>query len=326
MVQRRKGKKTKTKKKNSQAARLRYATPTGLPGSIGDISSKAIHSQVLALSNPWSKAARGAKVPDSDSSKSVACTLSWPTTVGTDANGKAAFYLRPNINAYYKNATAITGQTCTTFAAGVAIPDYAAVSAGFDSYRIVSWGVRVYSTLAPTNQAGSYKIITLPEDPANGFSWAGSLFEETASFSLATQDIHWISRPIGIKHREYVGMTSDAPWDRMFVAVEGAAASVGAVTFEVVLNLEAQINIGSIVSTMATEAAPENHHVTRAAAKTLAKHGGVHTSPSFGRIIGDTAKMALIEGASAAIPMIGPFLRGAFGGGRRGPHQIMDVD
>lgn len=320
MVRRNSKKNGGRKKKSTVPARLSYGNPNLVTGSVGGISSTALHQQVVGLTNPWSVHARGSKVPDSDSSKSITSTISWPKTFSVNSSGKAAICVRPELNHNILVADAINGtlqQVITFNPSPVPVPDYAALEKAFDSYRIVSWGIRVYTTLAPTNQAGSYKIITLPEDPIDGFSWGGSLWEETASFPLSQQDIHWIAKPIGVAHKEYRALDTVQSWDRVFIAVEGAPASSEAFTIELVYNLECQINIGSISSTMATKAADHNPHVVGASSKTLAVHGGVHSSPSFGSIISQAAKYALVEGASAVMPMIGPLIRGMAGSGRK---------
>jgi len=307
MVRRRNSKRPKGKK-TKQAVRNNYAVPTrNIPNSLGGYSLSRAHHQVVGLANPWSRQAKGSKIPDDDATQSIAATYTSPKTFEILANGSAVVIVKPGMNGTFAHAdvTNTTTQEVTSWISGIDFPNYAEMSSAFSEYRIVSWGVRVYSTYAPTAQNGSYKIITLPGPPGTPFSWAGSLFEATTSLPFSEKDIHWISAPIGVQHKEYIGMSSLASWDNLAVIVEGATPGWG-LTLEVVFNIECQIKALSIVSGMATPAADFDTHVVRAASKTRAKHKGAHNNRSFGSIIMNSAKDALTEGLASLIPFVGP--------------------
>lgn len=284
-----------------------YATPGNTASSVGSVGAPTLLNQVEGIVNPWSMHATGSKVPDDDGAKSVAMTISYPKSFKVDANGFGATYVAPDLNALFTSSSTIDGatQTVTTFGAPISVANYAEISAAFHRYRHVSWGVRVYSTLAPTEQKGSYKIVTMPENPPNGWSWAGGLFEDTVSLPLSEKGIHWISKPIGVNHKEYITPASTAFWTRCVVIVEGAPVSSTAYTIEIVLNLECQINIGSITSVLATPAADNNTLVNSAAASTRAVHGKTHHKPGFMDEIKSFALSSLRKVAVQAIPYVG---------------------
>lgn len=191
-------KKGKKKKSGSRSANYAYATPTNITSSVGSIRSGSLHHQVAGLCDPWSPQARGSKVPDTDSTKSVPITITWPRTYDTLVTGTKVCLIQPSLESTLRTNQTNVGQTVAggQWNGAEDSPDFTALDAAFDKYRIVSWGVRVYSTLAPTDQAGSFKLITLPETPdyTASFSYGGSLFEDTVSLPLSDKDIHWISK------------------------------------------------------------------------------------------------------------------------------------
>lgn len=300
--------KSKKKQKSSKRVDYNYAVPGNIRNTVGSVSATTLANQVEGLTNPWSEHARGSKVPDDDAAASVPFTISYPKTFTTNAAGYGVTFVSPELDSVFESASAIVGgtQTVTTFAAGVPVANLADYQAAFHRYRFVSWGVRVYSTLAPTDQQGSYKIITMPENPVNGWSWAGGLFEDTVSLPLSEKNIHWISKPIGVNYKEYSTLTDSLFWTRCVVIVEGAPASVDAYTIELVMHCEGQINIGSVVSTMATPAADSNPAAVAAVAKTRAHHGKTHHKPGFMGVIRGFALNALRDSAAAMIPFVGP--------------------
>lgn len=260
--------------------------------------SQSDHAHTIALSNPFSEHAVGAKLPDENSTKSVSVTINDTFTMNTDANGRADARISPNVGAGTFDHAATSGSTgVTSWAAAVALTDIAAYQAAFDSYRIVGWGLKVTSLLAPTNQKGYFRVITMPEDNNGGvYITNGGLHEEIKVFPGSEMDIHWISKSHGAEFKDYVPFdgTVTPAWDFCHVRYQGGPASTtDAVLVQVVFHLECQIELGSVTSTMATPAAPHKPHVMSAAANTLAKHGGAHAGSTFGGLISRFAKSAL---------------------------------
>jgi len=233
-------------------------------GSLSYAASQSDVNQLHGLSNPFCPEARGSKLPDVDSTKSVAVSLVNRHTVSSDATGKLAVRFQPSLAAHKSIATTITGDVITTFGAATATTDNAALASAFDDYRIVSWGVKVYTTLAPTSQSGFFTVITGPS-LGNGVNAASSFFEETKTYPLTETTTQWISKPVGNGFMDYSNITSACPWDEVVIYASGLPASAaGALQFEVYINLEAQVALGTITSAIATPAADHKPHLLTA--------------------------------------------------------------
>jgi hypothetical protein len=262
--------------------------------------SSSDHALTVALANPFSPQAVGVKIPDDDSSRSVAVTIHDSVQLATNANGHAdvCFSAKLSGETYVTAATTGSGGVLT-WNSPSDLTDTAAYVAAFDTYRVCSWGVRVYNTLAPTSQKGIIRIITCPESPntKTPFITNGGLHEDLKIFPASETDIHWISRPQGTEWKQYVKFddTAYAPdWDHVHIRYEGGPVSTSnALMVEVIYHVECQIALGGVTATMATPAADHKPHVLSASAKTLAKHGGSHAGASFGGLISRFAKSAL---------------------------------
>lgn len=307
-------------KKSARKVDYTYAAPGNIRSTVGSVSASSLANKVEGLSNPWSQHARGSKIPDDDSSPSVPITMSYPKTFKTDANGYCAVVVIPCLNGLFKGATGTGGaidganQTVTTWNTSTdKMANYTEFAAAFHRFRIVSYGLRVYSTLAPTDQAGSYKIITLPETPGNGWSWAGGMFEDTVSLPLSEKNIHWIAKPIGVDYKGYSQPADTLFWNRCAIIVEGANGTADAVTVEIVLNLEATINIGSITSTMATPAEDHSPHVMAATSRVRTKYGKAHAHSNLMNDIKNFTLDSLRHVAVQSIPYVGQFINGMIG-------------
>ena len=143
------------KKRNTKNIQYSIGKPTtSTRGYVGFAASESDHRQVHSITNPFSDDARGSKLPDADSSKSVAMSIVSQRNIASDANGKAALRVKPSLAGAFQPYTTITGTVITTFAATVAIPDNTTIAAQFSKYRLLSWGIKIYPVLAPTNQSG----------------------------------------------------------------------------------------------------------------------------------------------------------------------------
>lgn len=294
-----------TRKRNtngraSKPVRYRYPVPTkSQKNALAADSVSKDHDHVVALSNPFSPQAVGAKIPDENSTKSVAVTVHDTFYMATSATGYADARVVPNIGYGTVRHAATSGSAgVVTWAAEVDLTDAATYRDAFDSYRIVGWGIRVYNTLAPTQQSGVIRIITCPEDPATGggaYITNGGLHEAISVYPASSEAIHWISKAHGTEWRDYRKFTgSELPWDAVHIRYEGGPASAtNAIAVEMVFHLECQVELGTISATMASPAADHKPHVLAAASKTLAKHGGTHVGHSFGGLISRFAKSAL---------------------------------
>jgi len=310
----RNGKNKKSKERaGHQSANLRYAKPTpngrGAINATNKVRGDVVHT--CSITDPWCPHATGAKLPDSDSSRSVPITLKFMLPASTDANGAFAKTISPSLAAHFTGSTTITGGAVTVWGAATSVSDYAAIAAEFASYRIVSMGVRVYSVLAPTAQSGFIRFITNPH-PVTGaaYTYTGGLHESLSQYATAGCDAHWVAKPVGADYLTYVDIAARPSWDELIVIGEGLPASTsGACQFEVVMHLECQIDIGGIGSLIASPAALSKPRI-------LAASGAVHNA--IGGVINDTteavttkiSKMAKNAVSEVAADIL-PFLKGA---------------
>jgi hypothetical protein len=333
------------KGKGRVSAQLTTGKPSGgNKGSVGAVglSNGAIRN-ASAISDPFSPNARGAKIPDSNSSRSVPITLRTRTALSTNASGNGSRLVTPGLADHVCAPSAIT-TTSTTIdiqTNATDISDFAAIAAACDSYRIVSWGIRVFSPLSPLDQHGEVTLITLPDDAVNYFganvAFSGSLFEGVSRYPMANCDIHWVSKPKGNRWMDYTAVANSFPaYDSVLVVLTGAKATqTQALIIESFINIEAQPTLLSISSLVSTPAADHHPHALAAGNNVHNKHSGAHngTTQSFSSklwgFLGDT----LSDVASSAIPMVGNTIGRAIKGfmGRKPrqlalPAPVMEVD
>lgn len=315
MAGKKKGNKAKARRTGNRVVKYTQGVPTPRQRNYVSFATTAndLH-HVKALTNPFSDFARGAKIPDDDSARSIALqivdfnSIDVPSTTG----GMFAVSVTPSLAASLTKAATMSSTQVLTWGTALPLADSAALTAGLHKYRVVSWGVRIYCTLAPTARSGWMKVITLPERLETPFNFHSGFFEEVKAYPLAEETVHWISKPVGIGWKEYVdpSTTGYPPWENVIIVVGGlpTGAQNGAFCIETVLNIEGLPNIGSISGAAATPAADSKPHVLAAAARTLAKHGGSHMGTSFGGIISNFAEAALRGVVNAVVPGAGALI------------------
>lgn len=307
----------KPNKKNAKVVQYTQGLPNPKPRNyISYATATGDMHAVHALTNPFSDHARGAKIPDADSSRSVAMQIVDLNTFDADANGRLAVSFVGSMGGTVTAAATMNSTQVTAWSTTAALSDYTTLTGALDKYRIVSWGIRVYSTLAPTSRSGWFKVITLPERFATPFTYNSGFFEEVKAYPMTEDSVHWISKPIGSSWKEYSTFASTGflAWDNVIVVAAGLPASaVGALCVEVVYNIEAQPKLGSLTGSAATPAADYKPHVLTASAKTLARHGGSHAGNAFGAVIASFAESALRSAANAVVPGLGNVLSGLKG-------------
>lgn len=314
--------------KGKKSANLRYSVPTRTPkGGIYPHSGSKNYEAVCALSNPFCAAARGSRIPDDDSSPSIPATMTNTFEVVTDSAGDAAFSISPALFSIFKTASVVTGTTATTWNSAQAIKDYTALSTAAHEIRVVSFGVRVYSVLAPTEQSGYCRLMTAPEVFVNGINLDGGLWEAVETYPMSELDAHVILKPQGNEWKSYKPMTDFFNYNYLAGIVKGAAPSKTALIVELVVNVEFTVNLSNITASVALPGEPSNPHVLAAASRVHAKHKGIHngTTQTVGSKLLGFAKTALLDVAASAIPYFGGAVKSLFTGGNRYP-TIMEVD
>lgn len=280
--------------------------------------AKALQPAVVGLTNPFAPEALGCKIPDDDSTASFTAQIRNIVSFGADAAGHFGFTAAPQPDRYNgRTLTLDSTDLHITATTDVQNPDYSAYYAQMDSYRIVSWGIRVYCTLPDDLAKGSIRICTVdanPSAPPSGQDATQSmLFPEIYNGPIKGLDAYWVSRPTGVTWKEYISPQSFAPWTYCLVTGRGLDAGTnGVVQVEYIYNVEVIPKFGSITSTLATPAATNNHVVLAASSAVHAKRKGAHESRSslFSQVA-NFARDALLDVASSYVPVIGGALRNA---------------
>lgn len=257
--------------------------------------------------NPWSASARGSKIPDDDSSRSVAITVTDTFSVTTNAGGNQAVYIRPCLAGSHALSSSITNYV-PAWAPADNIVDYTAVSGAFSKYRIVSWGYRFITTESALSSKGRVRIITA--DQTTAVSLAGGLFETVTDYALSQADIAWVSRPLGVNWKEYIDIDAIHSWDYGLILITGANASTYVASIEVVYNLECIVELGTVTGAIATPAA--DHHPLALTAADHVRNKTAHSgnAPSFFGQLWSAAKSGILTAAQAyASPLLGGVAR-----------------
>jgi len=298
--------KSKNQKRNTKKIQYTRGAPTrNNKGALGFANIEQDAAQVHSLANPFCQEARGSKLPDSDSSKSVAISLVTRKHISTDTNGLTAIRIKPSLAETYSVASTITGSVITTLASATAIADNTALAAQFGDYRIVSWGVKIFSTVAPTDQSGHFSMITNPSF-TNGADTASSFFEETLAFPTTETTVQWISKPVGNSYLDYQDITSECSWDHLLIYGSGLPASTTAVfSIEVFFNLECQVKLGAISAAIATPAADHKPHILTAVGHVAKKLAGSKLAQEAKQGVFGWIKNALGTVAKAGLSFIG---------------------
>lgn len=272
----------------------------------GNVAVRTAAEKAAALVDPFCEVARGSKIPDHDSSRSVAFQLKWAEQFNTTGSGEIGANFRPNLSAMRRKASTFTGTSIATWQAADTSPDYSAISSAFSEYRIVSWGIRVINLVAPTDQSGYVRFITHPADPtAAALPFSGGLFAEVHDLPAHDLDAVWISKPLGSEWTQYEPIGGYHNWENVTIVGTGWPSSyTGAVRVEVVFNIEAVVSVGSISSLMSSPAADHSPVAITTAEHTKKKHPSVVRTKSWFSVIGN----ALWEGAKSAVSAYAPGL------------------
>lgn len=265
-----------------------------------------------ALLNPFSPVARGAKIPDDDSARSIAFTSVNRKTVSVGGS-TTVFTFTPNLSTYYKQSQTISGGVVTVWNPTVTpVENFTNISDTFSQYRIVSWGVRVVPLAAPTAQSGYISMQTngidatvANYDPYSGF------YEEIENYPVAGSEVMWVAKPQGTDWKVYQPIAAGHNWTSLAVFIDGYT---GLVLFETVFNVEATVQINTIAGALATPAEDHKPHVLTLTDHVRNRTKHAHPNePAFSA----TLKSAMAQGigmlADAAIPAAGKFLMRAFG-------------
>lgn len=282
--------------------------------------SPSLVSDVCSLTDPFCPHAAGARLPDTNSTKTIGLAIRHKQIVSVDANGKAALLVRASLTNCFTAHTTITGTAVTTWATATGVTDETAYTDNLHDYRVVSFGVRCFPVQAPTAQQGAVRMITVSDNaPANGYDAGGNLHEAVNDFPLAAPELLWASKPHGNRAAEFNTTSSSATaWDSLVIFVDGATQSAGTdvLAVELYLNIEATPNLGVIGAGLTTPSPASKPALLHARDKVMQDTGGAWMSSvwDFGKRVMSSAATSL---ANVAVDMIPGFVGGALRGGRR---------
>lgn len=324
-------KRTKNRR-GRQNAKLTYPSNSGSGrNSVGGAVVRRAHNDAAythALVNPFSSEARGVKCPDDDSSRSVAFQLKWRSVFTVDGTGRGAAAYNPSLSSMRNSAATLNATSVLTWNGAARSGDFTAIDTAFNSYRIVSWGIRIIPLMAPTSQQGRIRVITMSERPSITFPFNtdGGFFEEVEDYAVANSDIHWVAKPVGNAYKQYVNVSSgEASWEYAVVDVHGAVAN-GEFAIEVVYNVEAQVKLDSISGSIATPAADHSPRVLSAADHARNRSKNTHADrPSLLGALWGAAKNGLVAAAHTyGTPLVGMAARALLGRPYREQPALMD--
>lgn len=319
-------KRTRKRSGGKKSANYTYGTPSGnARSSVGNYSSVQrsesigrVHRTLVGITNPFSDASRGSRIPDDDAAPSIPITMkaavSFNPTQGPNGD-QIAVLVQPGLDLTYRQSAtfnALKDTEVATWDVWQALGDAPAVIANAKQWRLVSMGVRFYSSAPPTAQGGVVRVVTSPMNPGSNVDIAGGFWQSVDNFAISQSDVHVVLKPQGTTWKEYNETNVIADYDKVIFLVQGAS-SVHKVHVEITMNMEILPLIGSITGSLAKPGEPSNPHVLQAASRVHSGHDGIHKSaPSMFSKLGSLAKNALIDVASSAIPFVGNALGNYF--------------
>lgn len=321
-------------KKRGTKGRRRVNNTMGVPSSNprSGLTSQALgghHKTVVGLTNPFSEAAKGARIPDDDSARSFTAQIKQYHTMTTDSNGEGFTYWQPQADRWNGKSFDVSSGVLWGTPTDLENPDYLAYTNSTEALRIVSWGVRIVSILPGLTSQGTVRLVTMNEPPVAAQAVNGNLYEDIKLLPITDLEAHWVSKPVGVDWKAYQPTAIRGKWNSLGIYIDGAPISAAALTLEIVYNVEVIPQFGSITASVAKPGLPSNPQHLAAASRVHASHSGVHGKrPSLMSTFSSLAMGALRDVAAQSIPFVGGAISRLIGkiGGQRQPQMIMDVD
>jgi hypothetical protein len=235
-------------------------------------SSSALVNQVISFANPWSLAG-AQKYHDGNNAKTIPYRLRDFHTITLGEDSAVSGYYRggymvlPRVYVpFYKPTYTATNQLPITDWAvtGSVYSEYSDLVGVTKSYRITSWGVRVYSIGPPLTSAGIVVVRTITaDDPTADYEGPNARAEDRFEQAISPgMDFYWQSKPTDINSRNFSLVDSSAAaeldnWTIPQIFVEAASATTS-IRIEVVFNIELTAASGDLFARMVTMAPERN--------------------------------------------------------------------
>lgn len=227
--------------------------------------------------NPWSPLGPP-KVFDEDATPSVSFrvydyhALPKTATTSTTANGfvaAARFFGRVNGHFYYPTVagtgwTSDGGQSAFPVVAwnnSTNVAQYTTLDTNFDTYRIVSWGVRIIQTGPKLSASGTLYLLTTALKPTVFSTTYNDIVVKKEIIPISgMSEVVWVSKPFDNRAREYRNINESSgdfyAWEELYIYSPDLSEDA---TFllESVYNLELLPKVATVTAAMATPAAPD---------------------------------------------------------------------
>lgn len=260
--------------------------------------------------NPWSNDALGQKVHDTCNVNTVAIRsvtrfgIIIPASTAAIVSGAV---LNPNFNAGSKRYTTPADQTSAwTFESTQTDGSYTGIAAIGYSYRLVSWGVRLFCTAAYNAAEGHVILATtryVGAAPTNAEMQNANGYLDYQIIALRDLDHMWTSHIVDQEDaREFQTMSHGADTGFTSLIVQwapggtlgGTTAAYGALTptfqIEVVKNFEIIPLVNTIGHTLATPSKPTSTTIHAAVESVHSSMGHIHPRETHGDVIKNKIK------------------------------------
>jgi hypothetical protein len=202
-------------------------------------------NSIVGLVDPFSSAARGVRLPDLGSSRTVTEAIRVLGTVSTNASGSACMFFQASPKWSQLSSTSVAGSDFTMAAAFTATATNSTKLQ--KNARIITWGVRFVNTQSATNSTGSINLIkTNRVVPSGVYTAAPSLYPVFETHPLKHGGEWTInSHPTGNDRAEWVDFAAtvntdvvQSSFEGIGIMVLGSTASSAILAFELFMNTE----------------------------------------------------------------------------------------
>jgi len=212
-------------------------------GSMGH-PHRPFHNAVCGQTDPFCSHALGARIPDGNAGRSLAYQVRGSILVGTNAAGVGGVCFLPYFPYMVSAATGTTG-TITWNNTTQNVTASTAFASSISYYRIVSWGVKIGSILAATNNSGFVTVASASSIPTTttvpDMEFDDAIMSPLNSFKGVT----WISKRLSDYNLYYSVNSSTNTFPLPFntytgcvVQLTGPSSTNNCLLCELVMNLE----------------------------------------------------------------------------------------
>jgi len=252
----------RNQKPRKRTQKKRVPKPKSAKAGLSKQDRSKIKEAVCSQIDPFCDRAVGAKMYDESSWPSHTLTATKLVPVGTDANGNFALLFSSLPTYYFQTAAGFTGTVVSSWNTHVDIDNNAAHVNQFSYFRVVSSGLRFYSTV---NSDADKGLVTIATDYSGSVTnlpdILATTFAEAERLPLRDCDITWVAMNTSANHSEYRSFSTSTPSEMpatsiALLGVTGAAASTTVGYVELVTHYECRATTTGYLGPSATPPAP----------------------------------------------------------------------